>query len=72
MLEVLRRQFGTIPRVANVHDKVHHLIDGDGPILVGVGQPEDGGGDASIAKDLVKGLRSDRVILTDEVGDGLK
>ena len=61
-----------IPRVANVHDEVHHLIDGDGSILVGISQPKDGGRYTSIAEDLVKGLGADGVILTDEVGYGLE
>ena len=72
MFEVLRRQFRTISRVADVHDEVHHLIDGDGSILVGVGQPKNGGRHTSIAEDLVKGLGGDWVILTDEVGNGLQ
>ena len=61
-----------IPRVANVHDEVHHLVDGDGPVLVCVGQPEYGGGHASIAEDLMKGLRGNGVILAYEVSNGLK
>ena len=61
-----------IPRVANVHDEVHHLVDGDGSILVGISQPKDGGRYTSIAEDLVKGLGADGVILTDEVGYGLE
>ena len=55
-----------------MHDEVHHLIDGDGSILVGISQPKDGGRYTSIAEDLVKGLGADGVILTDEVGYGLE
>lgn len=63
---------GFLPGVANMHDEVHHLVNGDGAILVGVGQPEDGGRHASIAEDFVEGGRVDGVILTDEIGDGLE
>ena len=60
------------PGIAYVQDKVHHLVNRDRPVAIGVGQPEDGGRHPAIAKDLVEGGGGDGVILADEIGDGLQ
>lgn len=55
-----------------MQDKIDHLVDRDRTILVGVGQSEDGGRHPPIAKDLVEGAWRDRVILANEISDGLQ
>ena len=61
-----------LPGIADVQDKVHHLVHGDGSIVVGVGQPKDGGRHAPVAEDLVEGGGCDGIILADQIGDGLE
>ena len=58
--------------VGDDDDEVHHLLDGDEPVLVLVGQPEDLGGHAARGEDPVEGLRVDVRVPADEVGDRLE
>ena len=59
------------PRVADVKDEVHHFVDGDGGIMVSVGQSEYGGRHTSITKDFVEAVGCNGFILANEIGDGL-
>ena len=61
-----------LPGIADVQDKVHHLVHGDGSIVVGVGQPKDGGRHTPVTEDLVERSRRDGVVLADKIGDGLE
>ena len=55
-----------------MQDEIHHFVNRDGAILVGVGQSKDGGRHASITEDLVEATRGDGFILADEIGNGLQ
>ena len=58
--------------VGDDDDEVHHLLDGDEPVLVLVGQPQDLGGHAPRGEDPVEGLGVDVRVPADEVGDRLQ
>lgn len=55
-----------------MQNKVHHFFDGDAAIVVDVGQTEYGGRHAPVAEDLVETVGIYRVILADEIGNGLQ
>jgi hypothetical protein len=61
-----------LPRICQYEHKVHHLLDGDDPVLVCVREPEYLSWDAARGEDPVEGVGGDGVILTDEIRDRLK